>query len=150
MTASVQKVDSVDSTAFKLIWESCKDRVIENQGAVTYEQMLAKFSERGVTIVEGVKDGVITGYIVGPVDLSGIWYLTNAITESPSDFMSYSAEPMHELLRENNIKSVMTWCKESTPMITLVENNLNRPDLYAAGEKVEITEGHYNITVQVL
>ena len=150
MTVSIKVVESVDSTAFRSIWESCKDRVIENQGEVTYEQMLSKFSEFGTTIVEGIKDDVITGYVAGPVDLRGIWYLTNALTESPSDFMTYSAEPMHELLKERGITNVMTWCKESTPMIALVENNLSRPDLYAAGERVEIGEGLYNITVQVL
>lgn len=150
MTVTVRVVESVDNTAFRSIWDSCKDRVIENQGAVTYEQMLSKFSEGGATIVEGIKDEVITGYVAGIVDLSGVWYLTNALTESPSDFMTYSAEPMHELFKAKGITDVMTWCMESTPMIAIIENNVGRPDLYAAGERVEIGGGLHNITLQVL
>jgi len=150
MSRAVQFVDTINMTELSRIWELGKDEVIANQGEVDLDTMKNKFSEVGSKFIEGTNNGIVTGYIAGVKKANGTYLLTNAVTENPTEFMAYSAEPMHTLLKEDGITSVMAYCKEGTSMLSLVENNLNRSDLYNAGSRQDYGVGFYQILVNVI
>ena len=143
-------VDTVDLDELERIWELGKDEVIANQGDVNFDTMRMKFTEVGSSFIEGTNNGAVTGYIAGIKKRNGTYLLTNSVTETPTDFGEYSAEPMHTLLKQSGITDVMAYCKDGSTMLTFVENNLNRSDLYSAGSRQDYGIGFYQILVSVL
>jgi hypothetical protein len=143
-------VDTVNLDELERIWELGKDEVIANQGDISLDTIKMKFTEVGSSFIEGRNNGAVTGYIAGIRKRNGTYLLTNSVTETPTDFGQYSAEPMHILLKAEGITHVMAYCKDGSSMLTFVENNLNRSDLYKAGSRKDHGVGFYQILVEVL
>lgn len=131
-------VDQVDQDALLRVWNCCKDDIIANNGPITYEQMLFKFTEKGSMFMEGKTDGVISFYIAGVLNVSTRTYtITNALAETPGEFVTYAADLLYNKLKEANIHHIVIWgLKDNTTIMDIVDNKFARDDLYQFNKKV--------------
>lgn len=132
-------VDQVDQDALLRIWNGCKDNIIANNGPITYEQMLFKFTEKGSMFMEGKTDGVISLYIAGVLNVRTRTYtITNALAETPSEFVAWPADLLYNKLKEANIHHIVIWgLKDNTPLMDIVDaKKFGRDDLYQFNKKV--------------